>query len=467
MSIFCVIIIAPELRIAHNLYTILVSFTYFMCFYTWIKGGNRAISLYTFFLAYSFFCNCSQQFLCMCGIPTELLSSYYWSNETMAANGLRYQLLCIAALNVGASLYVRKKSHVVSIQEQTQKWLSYSDKQTSHIDFQFVLTLICLAGTLVSAVNTYQLRSSMSYHEFMYGGNEDLNVMFYFSYFFGFFSLKNVFQHRHIWLIYSSWFVLAVVYLLMGTRTQAIPYISFFCITLPVTNNSLFKKKNIPFAIVMGLAFVLFLGMISATREELGTSLTSESQGISSDFIMAISDIGASSITNALTIEIVKSNGCVQSILYFLLTVLPSRTFKISSDFIDELLPFSNLEACSSPGTYISDMAGGQGLGFSFIAETYLNYRWMGFLFVFIYGYLIAYLENHSYKAIIRNNYFPIAFLLLLTRQIFFARADLWLSNNYVEYLVYTYIVYKIIDSVNLKKNENIICRRGYRRWRS
>lgn len=113
----------------------------------------------------------------------------------------------------------------------------------------------------------------------------------------------------------------------------------------------------------------------------------------------------------------------------------------------------------------MSHKVGILGFGFSYIAEAYLNYGWFGWIFILLYGILIARLENMAYQDIMNGCFFKITFLLWLAKQVFFARADLCLGENYIEYMIFTAVIYKLIGSKErlftpnrrINKLENVI----------
>lgn len=446
VSIVLVLVFNTDTQLCHNIYAYLATASYVLCIYNWVKTGNRPISLFSFFIVYAFFCNCSQQFFSALGVPDEFLTSYYDVNLDSMKDMLRFQYISISALNLGAMYYTKNRYRCVSSKNQ-EKWYKFLNSAKSADDKKlYIVFIICMLGAILAAYKTAQVRSSMSYRDYMYGGAEKVNQLFYFGYFYAFLGLRYIFRKQHVKLIYVSWLLLTAIYLALGLRTQAIPYICYFVIALPVTHSFLFKKQYWPAWIGVCFIFIVLLGWISSTRDMVGNSLTGESQGLGIDFLLAVSDIGSSSQTIAITMNSI-NNGLehAQSILYFLITVIPERVFKVPHEIMIKILPFGG-EACESPGAFISHHVGGAGLGFSFLSESFLNFGWFGCVFVFIYGFLIAFLEDKAYRAIMRGYYFPITFLLILCKQIFYARGDLWLCNSYIAYMVYTYFIYIILS---------------------
>lgn len=430
----------------HCIYVLLITASYLFCVRTWINSGCRLISVYVFFIAYAFLCNCGQSLLYVLGVPYEFLTSYWNLPVESVSYAFRFQLLCVAALNVGTCIALSRRSRNVSTDEMVDWYRNYDTVKNKADKYLFPIMIICLLGTMYAAYEVASLRSTMSYHEWMYGGHNDVESRFYFSYFFAFLSIRSVFRKQHTLLIYASWLFFIGLFMMLGLRTQAIPYITFLLITVPVTHSSIFQKKFIPFWIVGAFFFIIFLGIISSTRTG-GTVDLSEAdngQNTAVSFYVALADVGASAETIGLTMsECDKGMPHYQSILYSIITVIPNRVLKLPA----EAFQVPGWEAMSSPGSFMSHKVGLLGFGFSYIAEAYLNYGWFGWIFILLYGLLIARLENMAYQDIMNGCFFKITFLLWLAKQVFFARADLCLGENYIEYMIFTAIIYKLIGS--------------------
>ena len=444
VSIALAILLRDASELSHTILVVATTFSYFLCAYSWIKSGSRVVSIYTFFIAYAFLCNCVQSLLYICGVPSEFLTSYMNISFLNITNALRFQLICIAALNIGTCYALTSRKQRVSIDQQITWYKSISNVKTKNDKYLFYLMLVLLAGTFYTAIQIAKVRSTMTYHDWMYEGSSLVNTRFYFMYFFSFLSLRFVFRKQHVLLIYASWLFFIVLFMMLGLRSQAIPYVTMFVITLPITHSGLFRKSLIPLWIV-GLFFgVIFLGVISATRtnESVDLSSASTDQGAAVGFYSALADIGSSAKTIGNTMDLCdKGMPHYQSIIYSILVVIPERVFKIP---ITNTLGVS--EAITSPGSYVSHQLGTPGAGFSFVSEAYLNYGWFGWIFILLYGFLIARMENVAYKDFMQTgNLFKITFLLYLAKQIFYARGDLCLGEIYIEYMIFTAIIYKIL----------------------
>ena len=446
IAAFCSMAFTDGSKLTHTILILLTTFTYALCIISWVKSGCRLISVYSFFIAYSFLCNCAQSFLFVLGVPEDYLTSYWNLPFEGVSYMMRFQLLCIAALNVGTAVAVSNRKRNVSIVQQIN-WYKHESGEKTAIDKKlFPVFLLFLAGTLFAAIEVAKVRSSMSYYDWMYGGHNDVQNRFYFFYFYAFLGLRYVFRKQHVILIYSSWLFFIGLFMMLGLRTQAIPYITFFLITLPITHSGLFKKKLFPLWILASFVFIIFLGIISSTRvnESVDLSEANTNEGALVSFYVALADVGASAETIGLTMKMCDEGlPHYQSILYSMATVIPQKVLKLP----EELFQFPGYEAVRSPGGFMSHKVGLIGFGFSYMAEAYLNYGWLGWIFIFLYGFLIAKMENMAYYDIMRGNYFKVAFLLYLARQVFFARADLCLGEDYIEYMIFLAIIYKLFGS--------------------
>ena len=86
---------------------VLVSCTlasYVMCIFNWVKCGNRALSLYNFFVLYMMLSNLGQSILFLFGFPGDYMIVYSRYSLDQINELLRFQLLCVAGLNLGTML---------------------------------------------------------------------------------------------------------------------------------------------------------------------------------------------------------------------------------------------------------------------------------------------------------------------------------------------------------------------------
>ncbi len=424
----------------HIILVLSTVFSYFLCVQSWVNSGSRIISIYSFFLAYSFICNCAQPLLFIFNVPVEFLNTYQLLTLAEVSYSMRFHLLCIAALNVGTCIGVSKKSLCVTNGELVESYSNQSSSVTKMEKYIWWILIALLLGTLYSAYDMARIRSSMSYHDYMYEGFNDVETKFYFQYFFCFLSTRSVLRKQHVVFIYICWAFFVYLYMSLGLRAQAIPYISMFIITLPITHSNLFKRKLVPLWAIGAFLFIILMGFISATRyeEKVDFSTIDKSQGLAASFYWSMSDMGSPGKTLGNTMKMCDTKVARhQSILYSVLTVIPHRVLK---------LPIQGDQAVTSPGAYLAGQAGETGYGFSYLAEAYYNFGWFGWLFTLIYGIIITRMENSAYKSISRGySFFKITFLLWLSKQVFFARGDFCLGEAYIQYMVFTAIIFKLL----------------------
>ncbi len=444
LSIIIAVLLSDSSTETHTILVLCTVLSYLLCIYSWVKNGCRIISIFTFFLLYAFLCNCGQPLLFVCGVPTEFLNTYTVQAFSNISYSLRFQLLCIAALNVGVCLGTKNKKDCVNISQQIEWYKNENSKPTKTDKKLNIIMWMCFIGGVYAALEMAKIRSSMSYKEYMYEGMMEVANRFYFTYFFCFLSVRSVLRKQQTLLIYAGWSFFIVLYMMLGLRSGAIPYISLFIITLPITHSYFFKKKFV-LIWILGIFFsIIFLGIISAARyhETVDISEVDTSKGTAFLFYTAMTDVGSPGKTLGLTMRMC-DNGEPhhQSILFSILTVVPHRVFKIPID------SFGFPEPLSSPASYLAHKANMPGFGFSFMSEAYLNFGWLGWTFVLFYAWLIAKMENMAYMDFIKNgNYFKIAFLLYLSKNVFFARSELCLSENYIQYMIFLAILYRVFQ---------------------
>lgn len=430
----------------HNILTILNLFGYLLCMYSWIACGNRAISIYNLFILYALLSNLGQSILFLCSVHWTLLSVYINSTIAEVNYMLAFQLLCIAALNLGATTYNYKRKNCISIQEQVAH---YSKARPSMYNAKVEpilmgLLFISLAYILMMALKMLLLRQSVDYGDLYaikagWGG--------FYGQIIGVLSLvlclRFIFRKRYIKIIYSWLVTLICIYMVVGTRSLMLPYLSILVITLPVTYPQFFKKKYIPVWIGLFIIGFTLLGVVSAYRQSsIDAASLSTGNSFWDYFIDTISEMGMSTRTSLLTIEAI-NNG------------FPTHQ-TILNTIINAFVPFvSNVEwikaeyiSCS---TWVTDYAQSyhSGLGYCFIAEAYMNYGKYGWIILLAYGWFLAYGENTAYRRIMQGKYlYALILLVILSRQVFFARGQFDLIGGTIRISIYLSIIWFMIKRI-------------------
>jgi len=406
---------------SHNLIVLLAVLTYYFTLSNWLLTGNRAFSIFTTFVLFSLFFNLGQSILkAFTNFPIfGYVYSQYSPSDIFYM--LKYQLICAAGLYLGSNLYLSKKKNRVSLYE-----ISSYYKTNNNFDIfkprEIILEIlfyVSFATTFIYGVYLINLRQNLSYAE-LYETKESISGIFYFGA--TVFGLYFIFQKRHIKLVLVGWIWFFLSFYIVGTRSLGIVYMGALITVIPILYPHLFRKKFIPIWLVGLMLGLISFSVISQTRQGNSINLGEENDIIVLLFT-SIHEMGFSQTPTLTTISYIKQGGEYrQTILYnILLGIFPSV-------LLNELVPdeWSNV----SLGGWATEQEMGpdatSGLGYSWIAEAYMNYGSWGWIFTLIYGYFIAYAENFSLKRIMQGRYLlAICLIAILCKQIFFARAQL------------------------------------------
>lgn len=439
----CIIVLTTNDTIySHNELTIYCLCSYLLCIYHWIVSGNKLFSIYVIFIIYALFSNLGQALLLVIPGVDLYLSIYKTYTLSSICEMLRFQALCIAGLNIGACLYLQKHENNVSLEEQ-QKVFEQNKipvwNNSAQLFFDFVMYLTFGVMFYLASRQLF-LRQTMSYVE-MYRSTPLTGYgMRFFSVMLG---LISIYRHRHTKLVLVIWLYLFIAYMVAGTRSLGIVYLACIILVIPVLYPILIKKRFVWLWIIASFFGIGLLNIISDSRQySLMEDISVDSWWMS--FFLAISEMGGSMRPSIETMSSSVTLGNPQTILYAFLE------FFIPAGILDAIVPHS---WTTHLGHWINTLHDDDNeWGFSFIAEAFVNFGWWGWMFMILYGYLIAYLENESYKKIRRCNYFLAAcFLAILARQIFYARAQMQLCIDFCRPAFYTYLFYIIFLS-NPKK---------------
>lgn len=429
---------------AHALYSFLGLLSYIFCITTWLRSGNRAFSLFVIFVLYMMFSHLGQALLYSLGITDRLLGLYDWRSETSVTKMLRYHMLCPAALNVGVMLYFRKgKNVVVSLSEQIEGYYAniQSEKRKQGIALEFLL-YISLLFALYSAVKFWQVRQTMSYADFYdtldENGGLSKGIFVVLSVAIGF---VFVCKCRHQKLIYSSWLLIALIYLLGGSRGSAIPYVGALIVSVPISHSYFFIGKRKYIWIFLAFIAFSFLSVISSNRTgKVDSNVLVSEQSVLENAINTMAEMGGSALPSVLSIEAC-DNGILphhQTNIFFLFACF------LPAGLVEIITGLPNIQLAR----VITDYAGStwSGLGYSCVAESYVNYGWFGWIWFILYGYVIVFLECTAYKFLIHRKYFIASlFIYILSSALFYARAPIYYVQGSVRVCFYLWIAFMLI----------------------
>lgn len=423
-------------------FTVASTISYVLCIYHWVKCGNRITSLFCFFIVYCFFSNAGQSLLYALRFPDEFLPVYHLHSMADICRMLRYQAIAAAALFLGSASLLNSKhnkgsQNLVSCYSSSE-W--NSTIPSPFLRFLFVLTSIFM---LYTAVNMLTMRHVMDYSEFYAEGRGSLWGWFgnLISYLNMGLSIYYIMNKHHVKLIYLYLLFLVAVFMITGARSGAIPYVGIIMVMFPLSNPSLFKRKYIPVWIAVVLSFMILMNLIQMNRTyTLSASDILKPEELIQGVTGAVSEMGLSERPPIITISAVESGSTphYQTILAGLIQAF--IPFSSHFTFVEE-----NTLALT---TWVTDYIGEDrfGLGYSFIAETYMNYGRFGVIFCLIYGYLIAFLEIKAYQGFSEHKFLlPIIILIFLCIQVFWARGKFASCINYLRWCEILGIFYLFI----------------------
>ncbi|MBR6655390.1 MAG: O-antigen polysaccharide polymerase Wzy [Alistipes sp.] len=425
----------------HNILVVANVVSYVLCLYGWIKSGNKAISIYVFFVVYLFFSTIAQSVLYAVGFSWEIAQLYYECTLQQMNQYLCFNLTCIAAFNMGTALVVYKRSNCVTVESLVQSYNSRSSVNDSSVESAFltILTVVAWLYEILFAARLLLMRQTMTYSEVYENASEvGGSLGSYISYIALFLALINILQKKNVKLVYACLLLTAIIFLLVGTRSRSIVLISIMIVTLPIVKPQWFKKKYIIGWLGAAVLFFGALSFITSSRSSQLGSDTSVSMDTFEDVSPVVStmlEMGASAKTVVLTMEAVDAGfPHHQTILYSTLNaIIPG--FNYTGVLANEYLQLSG---------WVTDYANSlfSGLGYSIIAEAYMNYGRYGWIFMIIYGFILAYAEIFAYKKYRTGEYLiPVILLLLLSKNVFSVRGELALLIGHVRMSIYILII--------------------------
>lgn len=425
----------------HNRYLLYVYISYFLCLYCWIGRGNRVLSLFVLFVLFSLFYNTSQSFVY--AITKDFSFLHIYNSYTLAdvCYMLKYEFLCISGFCLGISVYLNKKSHNVSHNEVVL-YYKKKRKENNNMNRFFIIFVICSIAVFAYTIYQLILRQTISYGE-LYESRETISP--YFSLGTMLIGLYYILIKCHVKLVLLLyvWFIFA--YTLAGTRSMTIVYIGALFLIIPILYPQYFQRKYYPLIFALILLGFFSISVFSQLRNSsIGSTMALETNNMPI-YLASLKEMGISQLSTLITIDNFDKAPYSQTIFYFvLLSFIPSF-------ILESVLPESWGLRLGSWVTNISNTTYVQ-WGSSWIAESYLNFGQFGWLFTFLYGYLIVYAENSSLRRILRGDYLlSICVLTCLCKQLFFARAEIHLLVDYFKPCIYILAIYYLTKKESKK----------------
>lgn len=422
----------------HNVYVVLGTISYLLCIYNWVKYGNKLISIYVVFVLYMMMSHIGQSLLSLIAVPNELLELYSRFDTPTLTKYLRYQMLCPAALNVGTVFAISKPGRLLPYNECVVACQNNQLCRKNEPFLDFVL-FVCLFYSAYKAVSFIILRQTVDYADFFEqrtAANSVFRLIRFFSLFLG---LRYIYINKYRNLVYSIWTFLILAYMVGGSRGTAISYVACMVLTLPLTNPSLFIKRRMVYWLLGGVFAFSLLSVITASRSSaLSSESFSSTEGLAMNIASTMSEMGGSAKTVVYSMQAIENNNIphCQTNLYFLLAVpLPAS--------VVESLGLPNIQLAE----WVTEYAGSywSGLGYSCIAESFVNYGRWGWLWFILYGFFIAYSECYIHRKWAKGEIFvPCLLAIYLAVQVFYARAEIYQSQGTARFCFYLYILYAL-----------------------
>ncbi|OYQ63069.1 hypothetical protein B9G53_18750 [Pseudanabaena sp. SR411] len=379
------------------LFTIIV----FWCLFSWTVLTKNIFSPYILFLIAAALFNGGHIFLEILGInPVGILSNKFSPATTL--HTIFLVTLSIVSLHLGAllsNITVKQQSSTLDSNKSTLE-KSFSNKLLLSQDIRkvgWILLVISLPPTLFilrNAISTVATSGYISLYESLASEGGAVTVLSKFIIPSALFLLAGSQQNRFsarlsicLVLIYS------LTYNFLGQRTNGIlPLVSLAWLWHHLIK-PLPKKVFLPLT-----AFIAFVvsPLISEIRGGMGlerfsfTSIIEKFTSLENPIASTLFEFGNSMQTIAYTIELVPSQKDFNmgiDYLYALYTLVPNIGFGGLHPAVARGVPAVWLSAEVTPREFIHGIS----LGYSFIAEAYLNFGWIGTpIFMTIFGFYIG-----------------------------------------------------------------------------
>lgn len=420
---------------------------------SWVQVGNRFVSLFTMFYLYMFLSNVGQQITLI--FPDIMYSGADITTRFRMSEinqWLLFQLAGLAATGFGAVFMGRQfnKKHTPLPPREQYKPLKLGSQLELALKGAY---LICLAASFIFAIRQLIMRQDLSYDDFRdveSGTNGVANFMFsLLSYYFILRTENKKKQSLYLLPI----IVLVLFYFAAGTRSRAIPLVMLLIFVLRQVRPEMFKKKWIPLYIVGVIAFLYFTNVISSLRENAMSAVSFDdlfSKSLSEGALNMIFEMGISTNCGLVTLRAMRAGSPhYQTLLYYFTRALIPSSILGRLGFMEP--------ACGRLSDWATDMGGfTYSIGFSCLAESFVNFGMQGWIFMLGYGGLISWLESKCiYKLNQRKYLYASVVLTLLAKQVFFARAQFDLISTYLRFSFIVLIVWLFISDRIRKGRHN------------
>lgn len=360
---------------------------FLICINFWKKISGTLFSLYIFFLGSFYLFNMGQSLLYLFNIDFQGYDTYVWLNHFEILNAQLYTLICISLLNMGALLSassnIAKKN--IESDEKTIRSMKIAGLLMFFVTFiPFMITLVKLwidSRTLGYAGAFESIAGRSSWNKIV-----DLLGEFCLpSLFMIYISFK---RNKSIKIISGGMLIIfAIIYLVIGDRTlPASVVLGFFWLrsNLKLGNS----KVKMPFGLLISsLFFAVIIPSIGTLRNTSKITFSNLINNIlvNNSLVEGITDtiatLGYSIFPLVKTMDIIPiSKGYSYGNTYFfaLLSIFPNLFGGVHI----------SVKKAGLAKWLMDYLDMGYGPGYSFTAEAWYNFGWLGVLCMLVIGYM-------------------------------------------------------------------------------
>ncbi len=367
---------------------------------SWHKRTNNIVSPYVIFLIVLYTFSLGQALMYPIGIITEYdLSRYLDITTRELYKAQHYTLYMLSCFHIGALLTKNEPANI----QQGEKNLNQNENQRiKHVGWiLFCISIIPYYNELISnmILSISQGYSSIYGHDVKIGVNNIwglIGELFIPSIVCLFIAYKN---NKTIIIALSCIIATNILAILItGGRTNAVILIALY-ILLFHYNIRTINKKELILIIAGGVCLLSILSNIRISRDDLYSRALESSPQISTNSAAdAVGEMGSSIFCLVKTMEYVPDHEEYRygrSYLFAFTTLIPNLGFW-------EIHP-ARKEA--NLGDWLTNLLSlNYGTGFSMCAEAYINFGKACWLFMLVFGYVMAKLLGMADMAILRDN---------------------------------------------------------------
>lgn len=426
--------------IEHHLYTIGSLVSYIYCLVVWRRSGHQFFSIYTVFVLYMLMSHIGQSLLFVFNFPADLLDLYrLFSMEEMNAY-LKYHMLCSGGMLLGTALYFAKLGTPISLKDRSVSIKAQNGQLNGKYDW---LLLVCCLYVLYRAVHFVVIRQSMDYADFFEQRSAKTILTSIPGYVATILGLLYAYKNRYRKLIYAFWITCSFLYMIGGSRGSAISYIANLVLIVPLTHDYLFTKRRNIYWLILAIVGFSFLSVISSNRS---SALSSSALHTDNDILFnaagSMIEIGSSAKTAIISMGAIEAGNIphYQTNLYFILASIFPASIVSAIGLPDIMLDQWVTEYYT--GSLVS------GLGYSCVAESYVNYGWFGWLWFVLYAIFISFAETSIHRKWSEGEFFvPALLAIFLGRAVFYAREQIYFCQSTARFIIYAYIIFVLFFS--------------------